>query len=112
MFWKALAVSLTNGDFIREGDDWIVDPKHNARLDGFAEKFSQIYNDTLNGWHHPDDSLETEQDGVYDKYGVVIVHWRNDGFIDFVAFDSEDGAKREWSDIADVYDLMPNGKTF
>jgi|694.fasta_scaffold06731_48 hypothetical protein len=110
--FRALAVSLTPSNFIMGDDGWIVDPQVAGRLDGFAERFGNIYNDVMNGWAHQDDIFETEQDGTYDKFGNIIVHWRNDGFVDFVVFDSPDAAKREWSDIAGMYERMPNGKTF
>ena len=110
--FRALAVSLTPSNFVMSDNGWIVDPQVAGRLDGFADQFGTIYNDVMNGWSHQDDIYETEQDGTYDKFGKVIVHWRNDGFVDFVVFDSEDGAKREWSDIIGLYEQMPNGKTF
>jgi hypothetical protein len=104
--FKALAVSLTNGDFTKfkcsQGSckgDWSVRPEVASRLEGYATDFAIIYEDTMNGVATPEESHETELDGTYDRFLSIIVHWRNDGFIDFVAFDSIPAAQREMNEI-------------
>jgi hypothetical protein len=108
--FKALAVSLKNSNFVQfkcsQGScdgDWSVEPAVASRLDGYADQFAQIYGDTLGGWAQPSDSVETELDGTYDRFGNIVVHWRNDGFIDFVAFDNAPAAVREMADIQSLY---------
>jgi hypothetical protein len=109
--FKALAVSLTKSDFTNfrcsQGDcggDWIVDPKVASRLDGYDLKFAEIYGDTMDGVANPDREWSTELDGTYDKFGNIIVHWRNDGFIDFVAFSEEWAAEVEFNEIISLYE--------
>jgi len=104
--FKALAVSLTKGDFTKfqcsQGScrgDWFVDPKVAPRLDGYDLKFAEIYGDMLEGFAQPDEMISTELDGTYDRFGNIVVHWRNDGFIDFVAFSEEWAAEREMPQI-------------
>ena len=108
--FKALAVSLTNGDFTKfqcsQGScrgDWFVDPKVAPRLDGYDLKFAEIYGDMLEGFAQPDEMISTELDGTYDRFGNIVVHWRNDGFIDFVAFSEEWAAEREMTQIISLH---------
>jgi hypothetical protein len=53
----------------------------------------------MDGLAVPDDFISTELDGTYDKFGNIVVHWRNDGFIDFVALEHERDAELEFSKI-------------
>jgi hypothetical protein len=108
--FKALAVSLTSGDFtefkcsqVGCKGELIVRPEVASRLEGYAPDFAIIYEDTFNGVATPDETHETELDGTYDRFNHIVVHWRNDGFIDFVAFDSVGAAEREMSDITSVF---------
>ena len=104
--FKALAVSLKASDFTKfkcsqgscEGD-WIVESQVANRLDGYDLNFAEIYGDMMDGLAVPDDFISTELDGTYDKFGNIVVHWRNDGFIDFVAFSEEWAAEREMAEI-------------
>jgi hypothetical protein len=104
--FKALAVSLKASDFTKfkcsQGScdgDWIVESQVANRLDGYDLKFAEIYGDMMDGLAVPDDFISTELDGTYDKFGNIVVHWRNDGFIDFVAFEHERDAELEFSKI-------------
>ena len=111
--FKAFAVSLTKGDFYQfhcsQGElcskcpVWMVRPEVASRLEGYAGEFEIIYADTMDGVATPEESHETELDGTYDRFLRTIVHWRNDGFIDFVVFDSIEAAQREMQDITSVY---------
>lgn len=108
--FKAFAVSLTKGDFaefkcsqVGCKGEWMVRPEVASRLEGYATDFAIIYEDTMNGTATPEESHETELDGTYDRFLNIIVHWRNDGFIDFVAFDSIPAAQREMQDITSVF---------
>lgn len=111
--FKAFAVSLTKGDFYQfhcsQGDlcskcpVWMVRPEVARRLEGYASDFEIIYADTMDGVATPEESHETELDGTYDRFLRTIVHWRNDGFIDFVVFDSIEAAQREMQDITSVF---------
>jgi len=111
--FRAFAVSLTKGDFYQfhcsQGElcskcpVWMVRPEVARRLEGYASDFEVIYADTMDGVATPEESHETELDGTYDRFLNIIVHWRNDGFIDFVAFDSIPAAQREMQDITSVF---------
>lgn len=104
--FKALAVSLKASDFTKfkcsQGScdgDWLVESQVANRLDGYDLRFAEIYGDTMDGVANPDREWSTELDGTYDKFSNIIVHWRNDGFIDFVAFSEEWAAEREMTEI-------------
>ena len=111
--FRAFAISLTKSDFYQfrcsQGEVcskcpvWMVRPEVSRRLEGYDSDFVTIYADTMDGVATPEESHETELDGTYDRFLNIIVHWRNDGFIDFVAFDSIPAAQREMQDIIGVY---------
>lgn len=111
--FKAFAISLTKGDFYQfhcsQGEVcskcpvWYLRPEVRSRVEPHAIKIELIYGDTMDGVAIPDESHETELDGTYDRFKYAIVHWRNDGFIDFVVFDSTEAAQREMQDITSVY---------
>jgi len=111
--FRAFAISLTKGDFYQfhcsQGEPcskcpvWYLTPEVRERAGGAALAIEIIYQDAMDGVATPEDSHETELDGTYDRFLRTIVHWRNDGFIDFVVFDSIESAKREMQDITSVY---------
>jgi hypothetical protein len=111
--FRAFAVSLKSSDFYQfqcsQGEVcskcpvWMVRPEVATRLGNYTSDFAIIYDDTMNGFATPEESHETELDGTYDRFLNIIVHWRNDGFIDFVAFDSIPAAQREMQDITSVF---------
>lgn len=111
--FKAFAISLTSGDFYQwhcsQGElcgkcpVWYLRPEVRSRVEPHALIIENIYQDVTDFGATPDESQETELDGTYDRFLRTIVHWRNDGFIDFVVFDSVEAAQREMQDITSVY---------
>ena len=111
--FRAFAISLTKGDFYQfhcsQGElcskcpVWYLRPEVRSRVGGHALIIEIIYHDTMECGAIPDESHETELDGTYDRFKYTIVHWRNDGFIDFVVFDSTEAAQREMQDIVSVF---------
>lgn len=111
--FKAFAISLTKGDFYQfhcsQGElcskcpVWYIRPEVRSRVAPHDITIEIIYADTMDGVATPEESHETELDGTYDRFLRTIVHWRNDGFIDFVVFDSIEAAQREMQDITSVY---------
>lgn len=112
--FKAFAISLTKGDFYQfrcsQGElcskcpVWYLRPEVRERVGGeHSLTIEVIYQDVMDFGATPEESHETELDGTYDRFLRTIVHWRNDGFIDFVVFDSIEAAKREMQDITSVF---------
>lgn len=111
--FKAFAISLTRGDFYQwhcsQGElcgkcpVWYLRPEVRSRVEPHALIIENIYQDVTDFGATPDESQETELDGTYDRFLRTIVHWRNDGFIDFVVFDSVEAAQREMQDITSVF---------
>lgn len=111
--FKAFAISLTKGDFYQfhcsQGElcskcpVWYLRPEVRSRVEPHALIIENIYQDVNDFGATPDESHETELDGTYDRFRRTIVHWRNDGFIDFVVFDSVEAAQREMQDITSVF---------
>lgn len=111
--FKAFAISLTRGDFYQwhcsQGElcgkcpVWYLRPEVRSRVEPHALTIENIYQDVTDFGATPDESQETELDGTYDRFLRTIVHWRNDGFIDFVVFDSVEAAQREMQDITSAY---------
>jgi len=111
--FKTFAISLTKGDFYQfhcsQGElcsrcpVWMIQSEVRERIKPYDLIIESIYADTMDGVATPEESHETELDGTYDRFLRTIVHWRNDGFIDFVVFDSIEAAQREMQDIASVF---------
>ena len=111
--FRAFAISLTKGDFYQfhcsQGElcskcpVWYLTPEVRSRVEPHALTIEIIYHDTMDGVATPEESHETELDGTYERFLRTIVHWRNDGFIDFIVFDSIPAAQREMQDITSVF---------
>ncbi len=111
--FKTFAISLTNGDFYQfhcsQGElcsrcpVWMIQSEVRERIKPYDLIIEVIYADTMEGVASPDESQETELDGTYDRFGRIIAHWRNDGFIDFVAYESDEAAQREMREITSAF---------
>lgn len=94
--------SITRGSFVPKGNAYVLSDDAKASLGEYADRVLACYEAMMNGTLVTDYSVETEQDGTYDQIQDMIIHWREDGWVDIsvhVNFESAEAVMEHLSDI-------------
>lgn len=80
----------------------MLDNVARAALGEHADRVLAAFVAMMNGTLVADFSVETEQDGTYDQIADMIIHWREDGWVDIsvhVNFGSAEAVMEQLSNI-------------
>jgi hypothetical protein len=97
------ARSITRGSFIPKGNTFVLSDDAKASLGEYADRVLACHNAMVNGTLVTDFSVETEQDGTYDQIQNMIVHWRDDGWVDISVHMNFESAEAVMEHLSDMY---------
>ena len=95
--------SITRGSFDQKGGTWALSEDAIATLGEYAERVLLAFAETNDGVSSADSSVETESDGAYDQFDDMIIHWRDDGWIDVVVHENQAEAESVIEHLSDLY---------
>ena len=86
-------ISLIPGDFmLQEDGDWKL-----AKIVKCPEEYRDLISEFYTLKEHKvfalDDQIVDLYDGVYERIGVVVAHWRSSGSVEFAVFESTGDAE-------------------
>lgn len=97
------ARSITRGSFIPKGNLYELAEDARVSLKEYANQVLGAYNNMMNGVLVCDYSVDTEQDGTYDQLREMIIHWRDDGWVDVLVFANFEEAEHEMERLAEIH---------
>jgi hypothetical protein len=95
--------SITRGSFAQKDGAWALSEDAIATLGEHAERVLLAFAETNDGVSSADASVETESDGAYDQFDDMIIHWRDDGWIDVVVHENQAKAESVIEYLSDLY---------
>lgn len=97
------ARSITRGSFVPKGSTYVLSDDAKASLGEYADRVLACYAAMMNGTLVTDFSVETEQDGTYDQIQDMIIHWREDGWVDVSVHVNFESAETVMERLSDLY---------
>jgi hypothetical protein len=97
------AKSITKGSFIAKGNHYTLEERTRTLLGVHADRVLAAYGGIMDGTLHTDFSVETELDGTYDQLGDMIIHWREDGWIDVLIYENFAAAENTMEQLSDLH---------
>ena len=97
------AKSITRGSFVMKENMAVLADDARASLGEYANRVLACYEAMMNGTLVTDYSVETEQDGTYDQIQDMIIHWREDGWVDISVHINFESAEAVMERLSDLY---------
>lgn len=95
--------SITRGSFGQKDGTWTLSEDAIATLGDHAGRVLLAFAENNDGVSSADFSVETESDGTYDQFDNMIIHWRNDGWVDVVVHENQAEAESVIEYLSDLY---------
>ena len=95
-------ISLIADDFVEQEDgEWKL-----AKIIKCPEEYRDLISEFYTLKEHKvfglDDQIVDRYDGVYERIGAVVAHWRSRGQIEFAVFDQVDDAEQFMENVLDL----------
>jgi len=95
--------SITRGSFIPQGNTYVLSEDAKASLGEHADRVLSCHNAMMNSTLVTDFSVETDGDGNYDQVQEMIIHWREDGYVDVAVHMNFQSAEAVMEQLSDMY---------
>ena len=95
--------SITRGSFILKGNTYVLSEDAKVSLGEHADRVLAAYSGMMDGTGVTNFSVETEQDGTYDQIENMIIHWREDGWVDVAVHMNFESAEAIMEHLSDMY---------
>jgi hypothetical protein len=95
--------SITRGSFIPKGNTYVLSEDAKASLGEHVDRVLSCHNAMMGGTLVTDFSVETESDGCYDQVQDMIIHWREDGYVDVAVYMNFESAESVMEQLSDMY---------
>jgi hypothetical protein len=95
--------SITRGSFIPQGNTYVLSEDAKVSLGEHADRVLSCHNAMVGGTLVTDFSVETDGDGTYDQIQAMIIHWREDGYVDVAVHMNFESAEAVMEQLSDMY---------